>query len=205
MLFNNRLVEERIVFKGQIFAVFLTVLSLIVFSLPLQAIEFGGTGHQGNETETQGYSLFISDNFTRKSPLYWSLGISRYDEVYVEWNNNNLKFPINSVEASLSYRHQLSSRSPTMKKFSMEYQLGVAASLTENKFNWVELNEEKFFSETGDVNGFLALSAHYKISSNISAIMGVKHFPKVSEFGSISSVFLGVKFNLDFSPTYYGN
>ena len=91
MLFNNRLVEERIVFKGQIFAVFLTVLSLIVFSLPLQAIEFGGTGHQGNETETQGYSLFISDNFTRKSPLYWSLGISRYDEVYVEWNNNNLK------------------------------------------------------------------------------------------------------------------
>jgi hypothetical protein len=43
------------------------------------------------------------------------------------------------------------------------------------------------------------------VSSNVSAIMGVKHFPKMSEFGSMSSVFLGVKVNLDFGPTYYGN
>jgi hypothetical protein len=43
------------------------------------------------------------------------------------------------------------------------------------------------------------------MTTNISAIMGVKHFPKMSEFGSISSVFLGLKFNLDFSPKYYGN
>jgi hypothetical protein len=205
MVFNSRLVEQCLVFKGQVFAVFLTILSLWVISLPLQALEFGGSGHQGTETETQGYSLFIADNFSRKSPFYWSLGVSRYDEVYVEWNNSNLKFPIDSAEAALSYRHQFNSRSPIVRNFSMEYQLGVAASLTDNKFTWVELDEEKYFSETGDVNGFLAFCAHYKISSNFSAIMGVKHFPKVSEFGSISSIFLGVKFNLDFSPTYYGN
>jgi hypothetical protein len=123
----------------------------------------------------------------------------------VDWNNNSLKFPINSAEASLSYRHQFTARSHMMRRFTMEYQLGVAAVLTDNKFTWIELNEEKYFSETGDINGFLAISAHYQLSSNVSAVMGVKHFPKMSEFGSMSSVFLGVKFNLDFGPTYYGN
>jgi hypothetical protein len=205
MAFNNRLVGQCIVFKGQVFAVFLTVLSLFVFSLPLQALEIGGSVHKGTENDTQGYSFFISDNFSRRSPFYWSLGVSRYDDVSVEWNNSNLEFPLSSAEVALSYRHQFTSRNPTMRRFSMEYQLGVAASLTENKFTWPELNEEKYFSETGDINGFLAISAHYKVSSNVSAIMGVKHFPEVSEFGSISSVFLGFKVNLDFGSTYYGN
>lgn len=205
MVFNNRLVGQCALIKGQVFAVFLTVLSLIVITLPTQALEIGGSAHQGTEYETQGYSIFIADNFSRKSPFYWRLGVSRYDEVLVEWNNSNLKFPINSAEVSLSYRHQFTSRNPTTRGFSMEYQLGAAASLTENKFTWAELNEEKYFSETGDINGFLAISAHYKVSSNVSAIMGVKHFPKMSEFGSMSSVFFGVKVNLDFGPTYYGN
>jgi hypothetical protein len=205
MVYNKRLVEQCVVFKRQVFAAYLTVLFMFAFSLPAHALEIVVSGHKASENDTQGYSLFIADNFSRKSPFYWSLGVSRYDDVYVEWNNSNLKFPIDSAEAALSYRHHFKSRSPIVRNFSMEYQLGVAASLTDNKFTWVELNEEKYFSETGDVNGFLALSAHYKISSNFSAIMGVKHFPKVSEFGSISSVFLGVKFNLNFSPTYYGN
>ncbi|MFT5838594.1 MAG: hypothetical protein ACI9UT_001088 [Flavobacteriales bacterium] len=204
MVFNKRLVEQCIVFKGQIFAVFLTFLSLFVFSLPTYALEIGVIGHKGSENDTQGYSLYIADNFSRKSPFYWSLGVSRYNDLYVEWNNSNLTFPINSAEVTLSYRHQFSSRSPVVRKFSMEYQLGVATSLTENKFTWAELNEEKYFSETGDINGFLAISGQYQFSSNISGVMGVKHFPTMSEFGSISSVFFGVKFNLNFSPTYYG-
>ena len=205
MAFNNKWVKQCVAFKGQVFAVFLTVLYLLVFSLPAQALEIGVSGHQGTEYETQGYSIFIADNFSRKSPFYWSLGVSRYDEVFVEWNNSNLKFPLNSAEASLSYRHQFTSRNVSMRRFSMEYQLGVATSLTENKFTWAELNEEKYFSESGDINGFLAISAHYQVSSNISAIMGVKHFPKMSEFGSISSVFLGFKVSLNFSSTHYGN
>jgi hypothetical protein len=205
MVFNNKLVGKCVSVKGQVFAIFLTILSLSVVSLPSQALEIGGSAHQGTEYETQGYSIFIADNFSRRSPFYWSLGLSRYDEVFVEWNNSNLTFPINSAEASLSYRHQFTARNPTMRRFSMEYQLGVAASLTDNKFNWVELDEEKYFSETGDINGFLAISAHYKLSSNVSAIMGVKHFPKMSEFGSMSSVFLGFTFRFGLSPSYYGN
>ena len=204
MAFNNKWVKQCVAFRGQVFAVFLTVLSLLVFSLPAQAFEIGGTA-QKSENETKGYSLFISDNFSRKSNFYWRLGVSKYDDVSVEWNNSELIFPLDSAELSLSYRHQLSSRNPAKRRFSMEYQLGVASSLTENKFTWPELNEEKFFSEKGDVSGFLAISAHYKITSKISAIMGVKHYPKMFEFGSMSSVFLGFKVNLGSSPTYYGN
>ena len=205
MLFTSRLIGQSAVHKGQVVAVFLTFLSMFVISLPTQALEIGVSGHQGTEYETQGYSLFIGDNFSRRSPFYWRLGVSRYDEVFVEWNNRNLKFPINNAEVSLSYRHQLSSRSPAARRFSLEYQIGAAASLTDNKFTWPELNEEKYFSETGDINGFVAISAHYKITSNVSAIAGVKYFPKMSEFDSISSVFLGFKYNFNFGQTGYGN
>ncbi|MBL4630212.1 MAG: hypothetical protein JKY14_03320 [Paraglaciecola sp.] len=205
MGFNDRLIGQYVVIKGQFVAVFLTVLSLIVFSLPAQALEIGVNGHQATEYETQGYSIFISDNFSRRSPFYWSLGFSRYDEVYVEWNDQTLKFPLNNVEVALSYQPKTSSRSPKMRRFSMEYQVGAALALTENKFTWPELGAEQFFSEKFDVNGFLAISAHYKFSSNTSASLGVKHFPKMSEFGSISSVFLGFKFNFNTSQRYYGN
>ena len=87
----------------------------------------------------------------------------------------------------------------------MEFQIGAAATLTDNKFIWPELDEEKQFSETSDINGFVAISGHYKISSKVSAIMGIKHFPEMSEFGPITSVFLGFKFNFSSSQRYYGN
>jgi hypothetical protein len=204
MAFNNKLVKQCVAFKGQVFAVFLTVLSLLVFSLPAQAFEIGGLKQKGGD-EAQGYSLFIANNFSRKSNFYWSLGVSRYDDVSIEWNESELIFPLDSAEVSLSYRHQLSSRNPANRRLTMEYQLGVASSLTENKFTWPELNEEKFFSEKGDLSGFLAISAHYNITSKISAIIGVKHHPKMFEFGSMSSVFFGFKVNLSSSKTYYGN
>jgi hypothetical protein len=202
MVFNNRLLGQRIAFRGQVVAVLLTVLSLFVLSLPAHSLELSVSGHQGSEYETQGFSISIADNFSRRSPFYWSLGFSRYDEVYVEWNERNLKFPINSAEASLSYRHQFTSRNSKMRRFIMEYQIGAAASLTDNKFTWAELGEEKYFSETGDINGFIAISAHYKVSSNVSAVMGLKHFPKMSELGSVSSGFLGIKFNFNLGQTY---
>jgi len=204
MSFNNKLVDQCVAIKRQVVAVFLTVLPLLVFSLPAQAFEFGGSVHKGSKNETQGYSIFITDNFSRRSPFYWRLGASQYNDVSVEWNNSELTFPLDIAQASLSYRHQFTSRNPAMRRFSMEYQLGVAASLTENKFTWAELNEEKYFSEKGDASGFLAISAHYKISSNVSATVGVKHFPKMFEFGNVSSVFLGIKFDLNFGRTNYG-
>ena len=205
MPFNSKLNEYWVTTKRQVVAVSFTVLSLLVVSLPVQAFEIGVTGLKGTENDTQGYSFFIADKFSRRSNLYWNLGVHRYDDVLVEWNNSELIFPLDSVELSLSYRHQLGSRNPAKRGFSMEYQLGVAASLTENKFTWATLDEEKYFSEKGDGSVFLAISTHYKMSSNISAIMGIKHFPDMFEFGSMSSVFLGVKVNLDFGPKYYGN
>jgi hypothetical protein len=204
MAFNNDLVERSLAKKRQVVAVLFTIFALFVISLPSKAVEVGVSAHQGAEYETQGYSVYIANNFSRRSPFYWSLGISRYDEVYVEWNSRNLKFPINNAEAALSYRHAFNSRNRA-GNFSMEYQVGVATALTENKFTWPDRGEEKYFSETGDINGFVAISAHYKVSSNFSAYVGVKHFPKMSEFGSLSSAFLGVKFNFSAGPTYYGN
>ena len=205
MAFNNKLIGQYVAIKGQVVAVLLTVLSLIVFSLPTQALEIGVSAHQGTEYETQGYSIFIANSFSRKSSFYWGLGFNRYDEVYVEWNDSNLKFPLNSAEASLSYRHQFSSRRARNGSLSMEFQVGAVAILTDNKFTWAKLGEEKSFSETSDINGFVSISGHYKMSSKVTAIMGVKHFPDMSEFGPITSVFLGFKYSFGSGQRYYGN
>lgn len=205
MALNNRLVGQRVVIKGQVVAVFLTVLSLLVVTLPAKSLEIDVIGYQLTESKSQGYSISLANNFSRRSPFYWGLGLSRYNDLSIEWNNSELEFPLDSVEASLSYRHKFASRSPSMRNLSMEFKVGAAASLTDNKFTWEELDEEKYFSETGDINGFLAISAQYKMSSNASAVIGVKHFPEMSEFGGISSVFLGVKFNFSSTQKYYGN
>jgi hypothetical protein len=167
-----------------------------VYSLPAHSLEISASFHQTDQSETSGYSLEISDNFSRRSPFYWTLGYTKLDEVLVDWNESALSFPLDSVEFSLSYRQKIVSRSPVYRGFSFEYQLGLSSPLTENRFFWPELNEEKYFSERGDVNGFVAISTHYALSENSAVKIGIRHFPKVSEFGSISSVFLG--FNLSF-------
>lgn len=198
-----KLVNSGPVVKRQICAAWLTVLSSLVVALPAQSVEISASFHQGDQSQSKGYSLAVTDNFARKSPFYWTLAYNKLDKVFVEWNDSSLYFPLESIETSLSYRQKPSSLSPAMRRFSIEYQAGISTALTENKFVWTELNEQKYFSERGDVNGFVAITVHYKFASNTSMHLGLKHLPSLSEFGSISSVFVG--FSHKFGPNYYGN
>jgi hypothetical protein len=199
----TKLVNSGPVIKWQIGAAWLTVLSLLVIVLPAQSVEIAASFHQGDQSQSKGYSLAVSDNFARKSPFYWTLAYNKLDKVFIEWNGSSLYFPLESIETSLSYRHRLSSHSPTMKRISFEFQAGISTALTENKFVWPELNEQKYFSERGDVNGFVAITGHYKFGSNTSVHLGLKHLPGLSEFGDISSAFLGLSYR--FGNNYYGN
>ncbi|MFT6897182.1 MAG: hypothetical protein ACJA13_001588 [Paraglaciecola sp.] len=191
------------IIKRQIRAAWLTVLSSVFMTLPAQSVELAASFHQGDQSQSKGYSLAVTDNFARRSPFYWTVAYNKLDKVFIDWNDSSLSFPLESIETSLSYRHKLSSRNPAMRRVSIEYQAGVSTVLTENKFVWSELNEEKYFSEKGDVNGFVAITAHYQFASNTSVHLGLKHLPNVSEFGAISSVFLGLSYR--FGANYHGN
>jgi hypothetical protein len=198
-----KLVNSGPVLKWQLRAACLTILFSLFIVLPAQSVEIAASFHQGDQSQSKAYSLSVTDNFARKSPFYWTLAYNKLDKVFIEWNSSSLYFPVESIETSLSYRHRLSSRNPRMKRFSIEFQGGVSTVLTDNKFVWPELNEQKSFSERGDMNGFVAITGHYKFAANTSIHLGVKHVPELSEFGDITSVFLGLSYR--FGPNYYGN
>ncbi|GHE91049.1 hypothetical protein [Thalassotalea profundi] len=161
------------------------------------ATDFSFNLHQGDQSEIKGFSFYVADNFTRKSNFYWQLGYSSYKDLSVAWNNDELFFDINNVEGIVSYRHKIKSYNKFINSLTVEYQVGAAVVMTENKFTWPELQEAKFFSEKGDVNPLIGMALHYSFSRNTSLVFGVRYQPEVSEFGDMSSIYIGVdhKFN----------
>jgi len=161
--------------------------------------------HKGDESKTVGLSITLADNFSKNSNFYWSLGYSTLNDVKVEWNNDDLFFKNDTVEALLSYRQKLTgfnNQNSFLKNITIEYQIGASVGLTENKFFWTDLNEEKYFSETADINPIIAISTHYNFSKKSAIILGLKHQPNFSEFGNISTLFLGINYKFGRAAGY---
>ncbi len=181
------------------------IAAAFLFSLPLStsAVEWGIELHQGAESDEQGYSFTLSDSFSRKSNFYWTLGYYKLDDVAVKWNGGELLFPIETVDALLSYRFSPRSFNGTSSGFAFEFKAGLSLSIKENKFYWPELEEEKYFSESNDINAVIAAAIHYKFNRNTAMQLGIKSYPSFSEFDdSINSAFVG--FSHQFGNRQYG-
>tara|TARA_R110000737_G_scaffold86588_1_gene119298 strand:+ start:187 stop:801 length:615 start_codon:yes stop_codon:yes gene_type:complete len=150
--------------------------------------------HKGDESKTKGISVGVANNFTKGSNWYWSVAYNTLDDVQVKWNNDELYFKTDTIDALISYRQPLKSYNEFFKKITIEYQIGASVALTENKFFWQDLNEEKYFSEQGDINAVLAVAAHYNFNKKTALTLGVKYQPNFSEFGDVSSVFIGINY-----------
>ena len=146
---------------------------------------------KGDESKTQGFSLSFGDQIARGSQFHWDLSYNKLNDVKVDWNNRSLYFTVDTIEALVSYRQRIKSYNAFTKNLIFEYQAGVSVALTENKFFWPELNETKFFSETGDINGVIGFAIQYKLGKSTSLKLGIKHIPSFSEFDSNSTVHLG--------------
>lgn len=155
------------------------------------AIEANIAMHQGSDSNTQGFSLLVSDHFSKSSNFYWGLGYSNLDDVKVEWNNAALFFKVDTLDAIVSYRYQPKTYNQFMRRLTVDYQIGTTYTLTENKFIWPALNEERYFSEKGDVNVLMGLAVHYNTSKNSALNIGFKYQPSFSELDDITSVYLG--------------
>lgn len=179
--------------QWQYLAIALLISSLLTIApFSTGATEFSASVHKGDQKDVKGYSFTIADNFSKKSNFYWHVGYSSYKDLSVNWNKDKLFFDVNNVEAILSYRQKIKSYNSFFNSLSIEYQMGAAIAVTENKFTWPNLNEEKFFSEKGDINGFVGLALYYNLSRNTALILGVKYHPEFSEFGDMSSIYFGL-------------
>jgi hypothetical protein len=180
------------------FAVSGILIAANIFSFNARALEISGDFHKGSESKSQGYSFALTDTFTKGGNIYWSVAYSSLDNVKVEWNNDEQFFKIATVDALVSYRHKVQSYNSFFKNITIEYQVGASVALTENKFTWPEtpgLEEEiKYFSEESDINPIIGVGAYYKLNRNTSINVGVKYQPSFSEFGAITSAYVGVSY-----------
>lgn len=166
------------------------------------AIESTIQVHKADQSGAYGVTLGLGDNFFKQKEFNWAISYNRLEDISVTWNNDDIAFSLNTIDLMLSYRYYPKTYNKFLKSLIVEFQAGVGIALTENKFIWPELAEEKFFSEQGDVNGILAFSVHKKFSKQMSMNIGIKHYPGYSDFGDISSVFLGFSYQFGSQDGY---
>lgn len=191
---NNNINKHLLIIKKQNIRSKLTAGLLTFFAANTMAMDTTVTLHKGDQTKTTGFAIAVADRVTPSSNFYWSVGYSSLNDVKVKWNNDDLFFRNNTLELMMSYRQKIQTYNAFLKKITFEYQLGASVGLTDNKFIWTALNEEKSFSESGDVNPVVSFATHYSFNKKTSALLGVKHQPSYSDFGDVSSVFFGINY-----------
>ena len=167
--------------------------SLLLLSPAVNALEVGGALHKGSDSGMIGLSAHVTDAFQKGSPFHWSASYNYINGIGVNWNDKSRDFNTSTIDATFLYRHRIKSYSKFMQKVSIDFQAGLSINLTENKFKWPDALdlEEQHFSDRGDVNPVIAISANYKFDPNKSMHIGVKHLPSFSDFKSISTVYVG--------------
>jgi hypothetical protein len=174
----------------------LTAVVLFMMHMNSYAIETSMQLHKADQSGAYGVSVGIGDNFFNQREFNWAVSYNRLEDINITWNDDDINFALDTVDLMLSYRYYPKSYNHFVKSLTVEFQAGVGVALTENKFIWPELNEVKVFSEQGDVNAVLSFTVHKKLTKEVSMHIGVKHYPDYSEFGDVSSIFLG--FNYQF-------
>ena len=171
--------------------------SLLVLSFQSKALESSIQVHKVDQDKSYGYSLALGGSFFNQKAFNWQVAYNRLEDVNIAWQSDEIDFSLDTADFALSYRYYPSSYDKFVRSFNVEFQVGAGVALTETKFEWPELEEEKYFSEQGDVNPFVSVLVHKEISKSTSIHLGVKHYPSYSEFDDISSVFIGFTYQFD--------
>lgn len=175
------------------------VLFLVLFlsvQLKSYALESSVELHKGSDSGTYGFSLGVTDSFFKQKAFNWRVSYNRLNDVAVDWNAQDVDFSIDTVDLMLTYRYSPHSYNKFINKLTLEFQGGAAVTLTENKFVFPDLaNFKKVFSEQGDVNAVLGFLVNYKTSTSTSVHVGMKYYPDYSEFGSVTSAFIGFNYH----------
>ena len=190
--------------SAKIVNVFVKLVSAFFFMMHVNsyAVESSIQVHKADQSGAYGVSLGLSDNFFKQKEFNWAISYNRLEDVNVTWNNDDIAFSLDTLDLLLSYRYQPKSYNTFIKSLIFEFQAGVGVALTENKFLWPELEEEKFYSKQGDINGVLAFLIHKQFTKQVSMNIGIKSYPGYSNFGDVSSVFLGFSYRFGSQDGY---
>lgn len=201
MSINNKLFIKSLLVNSNTL-IKLTGFLLLFIAFNSVALETSFQLHKADQSGAYGVSVGVGDSFFKQKEFNWAVNYNRLEDVNITWNEDDINFALDTVDLLLSYRYYPKSYNSFVKSLIVEFQAGIGVALTENKFNWPELDEEKYFSEQGDVNGVVSFLVHKKFDKEIAMHLGVKRYLDYSEFGDISSVFLGFTYTFGSKTGY---
>lgn len=188
------------------FKLMIQVLCLSIASIHshVYALESSVQLHKVDQDTSYGYSISLSDEFFKQKAFIWQVSYNRLenvasadlDEASEEWDKADFEFALQTVDLTLGYRYYPRSYDKLIKSLMFEFQLGASVNLSDHKlvFRPDFDRDDIYYANQGDINPVLSLSLQKSFTKNSAMHIGVKHYPNFSDFGSISTVFIGFNY-----------
>lgn len=190
--------------KNYLITIQLVCVLCFSISTKSQALESSIKLHKVDQDKSVGFSLSIGDEFFNEKAFNWQVSYNRLTEVSINdlddtseaWAQADFDFTIQTIDFSLAYRYYPKSYNKIINTLMLEFQLGAAVNLSEHKFIFRPNfdRDDIYFAEQGDVNPVLAISLQKNFTKKTAINIGIRHYPSYSDFGSISSIFIGFNY-----------
>lgn len=182
-----------------------TLCFTLLFTVPQSyAIESNVQLHTVNRDQSYGYSLSIGDEFFNQKAFNWQVSYNRYENVSINdldevsgiWDEADFDFALQTIDASLGYRYYPRSYDKFISSLMLEFQLGASVNLSDHKlvFRPDIDRDDIYYAKRGDINPVMALSLQKSFTKNSAVQLGFKYYPSFSDFGSVSTLFVGFNY-----------
>jgi hypothetical protein len=195
---------NEVIVKNYLITIQLVCVLCFSISTKSQALESSIKLHKVDQDKSVGFSLSIGDEFFNEKAFNWQVSYNRLTEVSINdlddtseaWAQADFDFTIQTIDFSLAYRYYPKSYNKIINTLMLEFQLGAAVNLSEHKFIFRPNfdRDDIYFAEQGDVNPVLAISLQKNFTKKTAINIGIRHYPSYSDFGSISSIFIGFNY-----------
>jgi len=178
-------------------------LFIVILTSKSHALESSVQLHKVDQDKSFGYSISIGDEFFNQKAFNWQVSYNRLENVAIAdldkisevWNDAGFDFTMQAVDLSLGYRYYPQSYDKFINTLMVEFQLGASVNLSEHKLIPQDSSADvRYFAKQGDINPVLSISLQKSFTKNSAMHIGVKHYPSYSDFGSISTLFIGFNY-----------
>jgi len=178
-------------------------LFIVILTGKSYALESSVQLHKVDQDKSFGYSVSIGDEFFNQKAFNWQVSYNRFENVAIAdldkisdvWDAAGFDFTMQAIDLTLGYRYYPQSYDKFINTLMLEFQLGASVNLSEHKLIPQDPNADvRYFANQGDINPVLSISLQKSFTKNSAMHIGVKHYPSYSDFGSISTLFIGFNY-----------
>jgi hypothetical protein len=178
-------------------------LFMVILTSKSHALESSIQLHKVDQDKSFGYSISIGDEFFKQKAFNWQIGYNRLENVAISdldkistvWHDAGFEFTMQTIDLTLGYRYYPRTYDKFIKTLMVEFQLGASVNLSDHKLIPQNPNaNDRYFANQGDINPVISVSLQKSFTKNSAMHVGFKHYPNYSNFGSISTLFIGFNY-----------